>query len=115
VLTVLSEPVATVPGMSDRYFLVEFTNGPAWDPSKPRREQAGWDAHAAFMDELTATGFVVIGGPVGEGEGDGALLVVAADDAAAARERLAADPWLPGVLALQSVRAWTVWLRAEST
>jgi hypothetical protein len=34
------------------YFLVERAKGAAWDHGKPRLEQAGWDAHAAFMDAL---------------------------------------------------------------
>lgn len=31
------------------------------------REQALWAEHAKFMDALTAEGFVVLGGPLGEG------------------------------------------------
>src|SRR6266540_3821404 len=50
------------------YFLVEIARGPAWDHSRRRREQAGWDGHVAFMDGLTEEGVVVLGGPVGDGE-----------------------------------------------
>ena len=50
------------------YFLVKHVPGPAWDPARPRREQDGWDEHAAFMDGLVAEGVIVLGGPVGAGE-----------------------------------------------
>jgi uncharacterized protein YciI len=95
------------------YFLVERAKGPAWDHSKPRREQAGWDAHAAFMDALADEGLVVLGGPVGEGDGDNALLVIDADDEATIRARLADDPWEGDMLTTASVRRWSVWLRAD--
>jgi hypothetical protein len=31
------------------------------------REQDAWDEHAAFMEALVDDGFVVLGGPIGEG------------------------------------------------
>ena len=92
------------------YFLVERVAGPEWDHSRGRREQAGWDEHAAFMDRLVDEGFVVMGGPVGEGDGDHALLVVRAGDEAAIHARLADDPWPDTVLTTGSVRPWQVWL-----
>jgi uncharacterized protein YciI len=95
------------------YFLVERAKGPAWDHTKARREQPGWDAHAAFMDALAEEGFVVLGGPVGEGDGDNALLVVDAEGADAVRARLAEDPWDDDMLTIESVRPWSVWVRAE--
>ena len=94
------------------YLLVRHVPGPAWDHSKLRREQAGWGEHAAFMDALAAEGFVVLGGPVGAGDGDYALLVVSAQDEAAVRARLADDPWADTVLTVESVEPWSVWLRA---
>jgi hypothetical protein len=56
------------------YFLVEHAKGPGWDHSKRRREQAGWDDHAAFMDALTEERVVILGGPIGEGDGENTLL-----------------------------------------
>ena len=76
-------------GVAD-YFLVERARGPAWDHSRSRREQDGWDEHAAFMDGLVEEGFVVLGGPMGVGDGDNVLLIVDAPDGGAAR--LAEDP-----------------------
>jgi uncharacterized protein YciI len=95
------------------YFLVERAKGPAWDHSKHRREQAGWDAHAAFMDALAEEGVVVLGGPVGEGDGDNALLVFDAESETDVRARLVADPWGEDMLTIESVRPWSVWVRAE--
>ena len=93
------------------YYLVETARGPAWDDDLPRREQLGWDAHAAFMDGLVEDRFVVLGGPVGDLDGDRALLVVDAPTEEEARRRLAADPWADRVLTIRSVRPWTIWLR----
>jgi uncharacterized protein YciI len=95
------------------YFLVERAKGSAWDHSRQRREQDGWPEHAAFMDALSEQGFVVLGGPIGEGDGDNALLVVDAPDEAAIRARLADDPWGEDMLATESIRPWTVFLGAD--
>ena len=56
------------------YYLVETTRGPTWDDKKPRREQAGWDAHTTFMDGLVEDHFIVLGGKVGELDGDRVFL-----------------------------------------
>ena len=97
------------------YYLVRLARGPAWDHSQPRRNQRGWAEHAAFMDELTEDGFVILGGPVGEGEGEDTLLVVNAEDEATIRARLADDPWTNDLLTMKSVEPWSVWLRAPKS
>jgi len=94
------------------YFVVKFARGPAWDESKRRREQVGWDEHAALMDALVAEGFVVLGGPLGDVDGEYTLLVVDGDSETLIRARLADDPWEGGILTIASVEPWTVWLRA---
>jgi uncharacterized protein YciI len=96
------------------YFLVEHLRGPAWDVSRRRREQAGWDEHAAFMDGLAEEGVVVLGGPVGDVDGEKALLVCRVESEAEIRRRLAADPWADTVLTVGSVEPWTVWLRGKN-
>jgi hypothetical protein len=95
------------------YYLVEQAKGPAWDHSRGRREQTGWDEHARFMDALVEEGFVVLGGPIGEGDGKNVLLVVDADSEATIHARFADDPWLDDVLRIESIRPWSVWLRAS--
>jgi uncharacterized protein YciI len=93
------------------YYVVTRSKGPAWDHARKRREQDGWDEHAAFMDELAAEGFVLLGGPLGEEDGDDALLIVDADSEAVVRARLAEDPWPDEMLTTASIRPWTVLLR----
>jgi uncharacterized protein YciI len=95
------------------YYLVTRARGPAWDWSRRRREQAGWDEHAAFMDALVDDGFVVLGGPVGAGDGERVLHVVRAGSEAEIRARLADDPWGDDMLATVSVEPWSAWLRAD--
>ena len=90
-------------------FVVECGTGPGYDRSRGRREQQGWDDHAAFMDALVDDGFVVLGGPLGDGET--VLLVVEARDEAEIRARLAEDPWEPRhVLTVDRITLWTIWL-----
>jgi uncharacterized protein YciI len=92
-------------------FVVENSKGPAYDRSRGRREQDGWDEHAAFMDELAGQGLIVMGGPVGDvDEGENTLLVMRAEDEAAVRAAFASDPWHETVLHLARVEPWTLWL-----
>jgi uncharacterized protein YciI len=93
------------------HFLVKRAHGRRWDASRVRRQQDGWDEHAAFMDELVEERFIVLGGPVGEGDGHSALLVVEADSEADVRARLAADPWGEDMLETESIQPWTIFLR----
>jgi hypothetical protein len=90
-------------------YVVTRVRGPVWDASRPMREQDGWAEHARFMDDLAVSGFVVLGGPLGEGERT--LLVIEAPDETAIRSRLDADPWTDaGLLAVESVEPWTILL-----
>lgn len=97
------------------YYLVSESHGPAWEQDLPRRLQAGFDEHAAFMDTLVDRGTILLGGPVGDDvDAGGALLVVAADDEAAVCAALAGDPWLGTVLTITSVERWSLWLRSAA-
>ena len=89
-------------------FAVTMVNGPAWDPAVRRREQAGWDEHATFMDGLVADGRVILGGPVGDGTD--VLLVVDAADEDDLRSMFAADPWADRILRIGRIQPWTLWL-----
>jgi uncharacterized protein YciI len=96
------------------YYLVRLARGPAWDYTSLRRDQKGWDEHADFMDALTEDGIVILGGPVGEGDGEDTLLVVDVESEAAIRSLLADDPWANSILTIKSVEPWSVWLRATA-
>lgn len=95
-------------------FAVTVVYGPAWVPGVRRREQVGWDAHAAFMDRLVADGRVILGGPVGDGTD--VLLAVEADDEDELRAVFAADPWhADGTLAFGRIEPWQLWLDSRTS
>ena len=91
-------------------YVIRQGRGPTWDPARGRREQAGWDGHAAFIDGLKEAGRIVLGGPVGEIDGQHVVLVVRADSEEAARARFDGDPWTGAVLTIESVEPWTLWI-----
>jgi hypothetical protein len=91
------------------YFVVMREHGPAWDGTRGIRQQEGWDEHAAFMDALVDDGFIVLGGPLGDGHR--ALLVVEATAESAVRATLDPDPWeLAHLLEIGMLEPWAVWL-----
>ena len=90
-------------------FAVRTMHGPGWDSSRPIREQDDWDAHAAFMDGLVDNGFLIIGGPIGDGAQT--LHAVEAADENEVRACFAEDPWASADrLRLASVEPWALWL-----
>jgi uncharacterized protein YciI len=90
-------------------FAVRLVHGPGWDTSRPIRTQDAWDQHAAFMDRLVDDGFVVAGGPVGDGEET--LHLVEAADESEIEARLAEDPWASaGLLVIATIEPWALWL-----
>jgi uncharacterized protein YciI len=97
-------------------FAVRLTHGPAWDPTRPIRRQDGWEEHAAFMDGLVDDGFVILGGPAGEGDPpEETLHAVEAADEDEVRACLAADPWArAGLLRIGSIERWMLWLDGRS-
>lgn len=90
-------------------FAVRLVHGPGWDTSRPIRTQDAWDQHAAFMDRLVDDGFVVVGGPVGDGEET--LHLVEAADESEIEARLAEDAWASaGLLVIATIEPWALWL-----
>jgi uncharacterized protein len=95
-------------------FAVRLVHGLGWDPLRPIRAQDDWDAHAAFMDGLVDDGFVILGGPVGDGEQT--LHVVEAADENDVRTRFARDPWASaGLLRIGTLEPWALWLDSRPT
>ena len=93
-------------------FVVISSAGPGRDLSKVTREQPLWDEHAAFIDQLVADGFVLMGGPFPDEAG--AMLIVNADDENEVREKLKSDPWMEhGILKLESVKRWEIFIDAR--
>jgi uncharacterized protein YciI len=90
-------------------FALTLVHGPGWNDSRPIRAQDGWDEHADFMDGLVADGFIILGGPLGDGQRT--LHVVAAASEAVIRARMAEDPWaVAGLLEVGSIEPWALWL-----
>jgi uncharacterized protein YciI len=88
------------------YYVVLRRSGPRWDPSRPMEEQSEWPAHAAFMDELVAKGFIVLGGPLADEQR--VVLAIEAESEDAVRATLGRDPWSETHLVVDSVEAWTI-------
>ena len=66
------------------------------------------------MNQLVDEGFVVLGGPIGDG--GRVLLVVSADSEAAIRHRIDSDPWTPlRLLPIASVEPWQVLLGTQES
>lgn len=87
-------------------------SGPCYDPSLRLEEQAGWAAHASFMDALVGEGFIVLGGPLDDVR---VAHVVEAESVEAVRAMLARDPWSGTHLRVASIDAWTLRLDARSS
>ncbi len=95
-----------------RYFAVTRERGPAWDEALPMREQKRWKDHATFMDSLASEGFIVLGGPLDEGERR-FLLIFNVESEKAVKTRLATDPWtLTGLLRIARIEPWEILLEA---
>jgi len=94
-------------------FAVIRTRGPAWRDSFPLEGQRDWNAHASFMNELKADGFVVLGGPL-EGTND-VLLIIRAAGQEEIVFRLASDPWTSlDLLRVSRISPWTLRLGSLS-
>lgn len=88
--------------------------GEHWNAGLPMRQQEQWEEHAAFMDALADDGFVLLGGPLGEGEKK-FLLIIAAESEHAIEARFADDPWTPlRLLRTASVEPWEILLGKRS-
>lgn len=94
-------------------FIAISSVGPNRDRSKGTREQPFWDEHAAFIDQLVADGFIMMGGPLVDVREmpTGALLIVNAENEKEVREKLKNDPWFEkGILKLESVTRWQIFI-----
>jgi uncharacterized protein YciI len=88
------------------FHVVLRRSGPQWDLSRPLEEQSDWAAHAAFMDELVDSGFIVLGGPLADEER--VVHAVEAESEEAIRATLARDPWSDTHLRVDAIEPWTI-------
>jgi hypothetical protein len=90
-------------------FALTTSHGPGWDASRGIREQQAWDEHASFMDGLVHDGFVILGGPLDDGQHT--LLMVEATDEQQVVARMGEDPWARmGLLRIGALERWSIWL-----
>ncbi len=88
-------------------FLIGLTrSGPDLVVGRPLEEQSDWAAHAAFMDGLVKSGFVVLGGPLADEYRVTLVVESASEDDV--RATLARDPWHPSHLQIASIDRWTI-------
>jgi uncharacterized protein len=91
------------------YFVVIREQGRAWNASLAMREQEQWPEHVEFTNGIADEGFLIVAGPVGDGNPYRAMLVVGADDEGQVAAGLEDDPWTTvGVLETKSVERWEV-------
>ena len=108
----VSLAIGTVRGMAN--FALTLAHGPGWDTSRPIRKQDGWDEHATFMDGLVETGFIIVGGPLSDGDRTLHLVEAASEDEV--RARVGADPWAAAdLLRVESVEPWHLWLDGRAS
>lgn len=88
------------------FLVVLHRSGPEWNASRPLEEQSGWSDHAAYMDELVASGFVVLGGPLADEHR--VVLAVEAESEDEARMGLSRDPWDGTHLRVDTIEPWAI-------
>jgi uncharacterized protein YciI len=93
------------------FHVVLRRSGPEWDRARRLEEQSGWPEHAAFMDRLVDTGFVVLGGPLADEVR--VVHAVEAESEDAVRATLAEDPWSGTHLVVDTIEPWTIRLDAR--
>jgi len=94
------------------FLVVRSRSGPEWNPSLPLEEQSGWPAHASYMDELVAAGFIVLGGPLADEHRVAFAIESESEDAV--RATLDRDPWTETHLRTEAIDPWTIRLDGRS-
>ncbi len=87
------------------FHVVLRQSGPEWKTGEPLDAQSGWQEHAVFMDGLVDDGFIVLGGPLGDGR---VVHAVEADAEAVVRATFARDPWSGTHLVVDAVEPWEI-------
>ncbi len=69
-------------------------------------EQSAWPEHAAYMDELVGSGFIVLGGPLADEHR--VVHVVESESEDELRATYARDPWSDSHLRIDTVDPWAI-------
>ena len=97
-------------------FAVIREAGPAWGDGGIY-EQPGASKHAAFMNALADSGFILLAGPLAGTEHGRVrvLLIVNADDEDEIHHQLTDDPWIPTQqLVTVSIEPWQILVGAAT-
>ncbi len=86
--------------------------GPAWDKTKPFREQAGLEAHIAHYRALLEKGELSMGGPFLDDTG-GMMISKPGADLAALSAYAAEDPAVKSGLLTFEAHAWLIGMAAD--
>jgi uncharacterized protein YciI len=88
------------------FLVVLRRSGLQYDPSRPLEAQSRWREHAAFMDGLVDSGFIVLGGPLADEYRTAHAVEAESEDVV--RATLARDPWSETHLQVDTIDAWTI-------
>jgi hypothetical protein len=88
------------------FLVVLDRSGPQRHPSRPLEEQSRWGEHAAFMDELVDSGFIVVGGPLADEYRS--VHVVETGSEEELRATFARDLWSETHLQVAAIDPWTI-------
>jgi uncharacterized protein YciI len=92
-------------------FVVIRRHGDGWRHDLPLEEQAAWDAHAKFMDDLYERGIALLVGPM-DGTNE-ALIIMRSETPEAITKLLEGDPWTSmGLLHTTRIARWELRLGA---
>jgi uncharacterized protein YciI len=88
-------------------FLVFFRTGSSWEPGIGSPQQAGFRAHADYLNRVDERNRLVAGGPLEDYSN--ILLALEGDSADEVRELLKSDPWLvQDKLRIERIMQWTL-------
>ena len=88
------------------FHVVVTRSGPEYDAALPMDRQTRWREHAAFMNGLEDSGFIVVGGPLGDEYR--VVHAVEAESADDVRATFARDPWSGTHVEVEAVEPWTI-------
>ena len=88
------------------FHVVLTRSGEEFQAGTPLEQQTRWPEHAAYLDALVESGFVVLGGPLSDEFR--VVLVVEAASEEDVRVVLAQDPWSGTLLEVDAVEPWTL-------
>ena len=94
-------------------FVLLWIPGSAWIEGETVREQPYWAQHASFIDQLFASGTVILGGPFTDATGS--MVIAEAESEQAVADLFARDPFVVHeIFALSMLKQWQLFLDARS-